>query len=382
MIAVPAYVDDFIHEGSWQIRNLWGGFRLTRDEIMKPLKFSKKIVANIEKCYAVCPTTIRGEKGFLIATEKAGGCFFFNLEGDLVEQIWSEPGGVMSLVPVPGHEGQFLSTQEFYSPNDSKNARIILATPLEQGWEIKTLAELPFVHRFDILSTSGKNYLIGCTLKSDHNFKEDWTHPGKVYVCQLPEDLNAPDCKLDFKVIMEGLTRNHGYYRSFENGQPYALVSAENGIFIVKPPQGDNPNWQVEKILDQASSDATLIDLDGDGKPELVTLSPFHGDDLNIYRLVAGKYVLDFSYPEKLEFLHAIWSGKINGVPTVLIGHRKGKRDLFILTYDHDLKTYVRQTIDEDHGPANVAVIDTAGKQLIIATNRETDEVALYTLEA
>jgi len=349
---------------------------------MARLSVTKKVLANIEKCYAVCPITIRETQGFLIATEKAGGCFFFDLQGELVEQIWSEPGGVMSLVPVPGHEGQFLSTQEFYSPNDSKNARIILATPLEDGWDIKTLAALPFVHRFDILSTSEQNYLIGCTLKSDHNFKEDWTHPGKVYACVLPDDLNAPDCKLDFKVVLEGLTKNHGYYRSYEDGQPFALVSSDNGIFKVKPPQGENPDWQVEKILDQASSDATLIDLDGDGKPELVTLSPFHGDDLNIYRLVDGKYVLDYSYPEKLEFLHAIWSGKINGQPLVLLGHRKGKRDLFVLTYDQEQKAYVRQTIDEDHGPANVTFIDQAGKQMIVATNRETDEVAMYTIEA
>ena len=146
---------------------------------MKKLEFSKKVIAHIEKCYSICPIKIKGVQGFLIATEKEGGCFFFNLEGELVEQIWSEPGGVMSLVPVPGHPGQFLSTQEFYSPNDSQNARIILATPGETGWEIKTLARLPFVHRFDILSTPGHDYLFGCTLKSDHNFKDDWTHPGK-----------------------------------------------------------------------------------------------------------------------------------------------------------------------------------------------------------
>jgi len=348
---------------------------------MKLMKFTKKIVANIEKCYSVSPIKIRGKQGFLIATEKTGGCFFFDLEGHLVEQIWSDPGGVMSLVPVMGDEGQFLSTQEFYSPNDSQNARIILATPLEKGWDIKTLAKLPFLHRFDILSTSEQNYVIACTLKSEHNFKEDWTHPGKAYACVLPADLNAPNCKLEFNVVFEGLTKNHGYYRSSEDGQSFALVSSENGIYKVKPPQGKNSDWRVEKILDQASSDATLIDMDGDGKPELVTLSPFHGDDLNIYRLVDGIYSLCYSYPEKLEFLHAIWSGKINEQPLVVLGHRKGKRDLFLLAYDDEQSTYVRQTIDEDCGPANVTFIDLAGKQMLIATNRETDEVAMYLLE-
>ncbi len=346
-----------------------------------PNIFSKKVCANIQKCYAVCPTQIRGIKGFLIATEKEGGCFFFNLEGEFVEQIWSDPGGVMSLVPIPGAKGQFLSTQEFYSPNDSKNARIVLASPLEQGWDIKTIANLPFVHRFDILSTPEANYLIACTLKSDHNFKEDWTHPGKVYACKLPTDLSDPDIHLTFEVILEGLTKNHGYYRCYEGELPFALISSENGIFTIRPPQGENHFWQIEKLLNQASSDATLIDLDQDGEEELITLSPFHGDDLRIFHKVNGQYEIAYSYPEKLEFLHAIWRGMINGQSTVLIGHRKGNRDLFALTYNAAQGTYVRQTIDEDHGPANVAFVDTGQKQMIIATNRETDEVALYTLE-
>ena len=348
---------------------------------MEKLKVEKRVIANIEKCYAVCPIKIRGVQGFLIATEKEGGCYFFNLDGELIETIWSDFGGVMSLVPVPNQDGQFMATQEFYSPNDSKNARIVLATPLEDGWEIRTLAELPFVHRFDILSTPDDNFLLACTLKSDHNFKEDWTHPGKIFGCVLPADLSDPAYTLDLKVLMDGLTRNHGFYRSSEDGLPFVLISTENGIFKVKPPSGTNSGWQIDKILDQPSSDATLVDLNGDGSMELVTFSPFHGDDLNIFHLDDGKYVLEYSFPEKLEFLHAIWSGTINEIPLVLIGHRKGNRDLFALTYDHTTKTYQRQVIDDDRGPANVTYLEAGGKQMIIATNRETDEVATYTLK-
>ncbi len=349
---------------------------------MEKLKVEKKVIASIEKCYAVCPIKIRGVQGFLIATEKEGGCYFFNLDGELIETIWSDFGGVMSLVPVPNQDGQFMATQEFYSPNDSKNARIVLATPLEEGWEIRTLAELPFVHRFDILSTPDHNFLLACTLKSDHNFKEDWTHPGKIFGCVLPSDLSDPAYTLDLKVLMDGLTRNHGFYRSSEDGLPFVLISTENGIFKVKPPNAHASEWQIEKILDQASSDATLVDLDGDGLMELVTLSPFHGDDLNIFHLKDGKYILEFSYPGKLEFLHAIWSGEIMGKPTVLIGHRKGNRDLFALTFNNETKAYERQIIDTDSGPANVTYLVVDAKRMIIATNRETDEVATYTLRA
>jgi hypothetical protein len=348
---------------------------------MKEIKFTKKVIANIEKCYSVCPIKIRGIQGFLIGTEKAGGCFFFDLAGNLVETVWDDPGGIMSMVPTHQREGEFLSTQEFYSPNDSKNARIVLATPAEKGWQVKTAADLPFVHRFDIIPTPDQDYIIACTLKSDHEYKEDWTHPGKVYVCPVPEDLSSTDQPLRFEVLIEGLTRNHGYYRIRNGEHAFALVSSQDGVYRVTPPHNKGDDWQYEKILDQATSDATLIDLDEDGQPELLTLSPFHGEDLRIFRLVDGKYVLDYTYPEKLDFLHAIWSGKINGQPTVLLGHRKGNRDLFTLTYDKAQKTYVRQTLDEDHGPANVTFIETADQQIIVATNRETNEVAMYVLE-
>lgn len=348
---------------------------------MTEIKLTKHRIAEIEKCYAVCPTTLRGKKGFLLATEKAGGCFFFDLQGKLVEQIWQEPGGVMSLVPVPGKADQFLSTQEFYSPNDSANARIVLAHLVDGAWQVRTLAELPFVHRFDVLATPEKNYLIACTLKSGHEYKEDWTHPGKIYVAELPEDLLAEDSEIEWAVLAEGLTKNHGYYRCYENGRPFSLVSAENGVFKVMPPSPDQPAWKLEKLLDEACSDGTLLDLDGDGQPELLTFSPFHGEALRIWRLTDGKYQLDYAHPEPLEFLHAIWAGQINGKPTILIGHRKGKRELFALTWDSESKEYSFQTLDTGTGPANVTCFEGDGRQLIVAANRETNEVALYVVE-
>jgi hypothetical protein len=348
---------------------------------MEPIKFKKQVIANIEKCYSVCPMEINHTPGFLIATEKAGGCFFFDLAGEKVATIWDDPGGVMSLVPVPGTDNTFLSTQEFYSPNDSANARIVLVSPNRDSWQVKKLVDLPFVHRFDILATPHQDYLIACTLKSDHHFKEDWTHPGKVLVCPLPSGFPDGEFEPHFEVLIDNLTKNHGYYRCCDNGFPFTLVSSENGVFKVTPPSAPAADWQVEKLFDQATSDATMIDLTGDGNPELVTLSPFHGDDLNIYHLVDGKYQLAYAWPEKLEFLHAIWAGTIAGKPVVVLGHRKGKRDLFLLRYDHDQDTYIRETIDEDCGPANATYIDRDELKAIITTNRETNEVAMYRLE-
>ncbi|MGL5173583.1 MAG: hypothetical protein ACRC75_06995, partial [Olsenella sp.] len=69
-------------------------------------------------------------------------------------------------------------------------------------------------------------------------------------------------------------------------------------------------------------------------------------------------------------FLHAIWSGTIEGERCALVGNRKEGRDLLRLTF-------VGGTYQVD-GLANCWAFSDGGHDHIIAANRETNEVALY----
>lgn len=340
----------------------------------------KTVMAELEKCYSIAPLHYKGKQHILVAAEKQDRCILFDAQGNEEGTVWEGPGGVMTMVQVPGTDGQFLATHKFYSPNDSRDAKIIIATPDGNGtWEIRTLADLPFVHRFDILCSNGENYLIACTLKSGHECKDDWSSPGKVYAAKLPKDLSGFDDahQLQFEVVRDGMLKNHGYYRVTEDSGVSALVCSENGVFRFYPPKAQGDIWQVQQLLDIPASDATLVDLDGDGKMELVVLSPFHGEDVFIYKNTEAGYEKVYQYPEKAEFLHAIWSGKLGKKTVAVLGHRKGARRLFALLWENGRYTF--KTLDDDCGPANAYGYTYEGKDVLVTTNREISQIARYT---
>ena len=106
----------------------------------------KKVISNLNKCYAMSEITVEGKRCFVVAAEKHDPCYLFSEDGELMEKVWDEPGGVMTMAPDPGADGQFLATHKFYSPNDSADAKIVIVTRKGKGdWEVKTLCEAPFV---------------------------------------------------------------------------------------------------------------------------------------------------------------------------------------------------------------------------------------------
>lgn len=348
------------------------------------MKVNKKIISKLSKCYSIAPLTYNEKNYFLVAAEKKDPCLLFDLDGKLIDTVWTEPGGVMTMVQVPGSNGQFLATHQFYSPNDSKEAKIVVVTPQKNGkWEVKTLVDLPFVHRFDLLQHNRSTYLIACSLKSEHNHKDDWSSPGKVYVAKLPENLSSFNEKnqLELRVLKEGMLKNHGYYRVIKDGIPTAVISCEQGVFQFIPPQKEEEEWVIHQLLDTPVSDAVLVDLDEDGEMELCTLSPFHGSDITIYKKINAKYQEVFSYEEPAEFLHAIYGGNLCGKPSLVVGHRQGKRNLITIRYDQVEQKYKSEILDSDCGSANVICYEKEGKDIIISANREIDEIALYTVE-
>ena len=352
------------------------------------MKAEKKVIGNLNKCYSMAELHRPQGHQFLVAAEKQDPCYLFNENGDKLETVWEQPGGVMTMAQVPGSDGQFLATHKFYSPNDSKEAKIVIADPTEDGWQIRTLCQAPFVHRFGILERNGVNYLIVCCLKSDHEFKNDWNHPGAVYAAVLPEDLSAfdEDHPLELTCIQDGLLKNHGYSTVEIDGQTSAVVGTENGTFLFTPPASADQDWEIKCLCPIPSSDSVLIDFDGDGQLELGSIAPFHGNSLTIYHLDEhGNYVPQWKYgrPEKeTEMIHATWAGTLCGKPAWVVGWRKGTKNTIIITWNEEKGDYETQIIDENTGAANTMhFVNSEGKDVLVCTNREIDEIAMFTIE-
>ena len=344
------------------------------------LKAEKKVIGELNLCYSLTEVVDEGKPYVICAAEKEDPSYMFDLEGNQVAKLWDGPGGVMTMEQFPSEEFILLATWKFYGPNNSAEAKIVYYTKGENGYDCHVLCDLPFVHRFGIVQRNGHNYIVACTLKSAHAFKDDWTCPGRIWVGELPADIKQfnEENQLPLTPLVSGLFRNHGFCKITEDGMTYAVVGSENGVHVVIPPASPEEEWGVEQIFDEPTSDMLYVDFDGDGEKELLTMAPFHGEKLAIYKKVNGKFEAVYTHPEELPFLHAIYACELNGKPYAIIGNRKGERDLFAIHYDNG---YVVEPLDHDAGPANVMYFRDGDKDKLIAANRETNEIAMYEVE-
>ena len=281
--------------------------------------FAKRKLAALDKCYSIAVLDWPQKNGFLVASEKEDACLLFSEEGRLLDTVWTSPGGVMSMEQIPGGKGDFLAVQRFYGPDDADEAQIVLAFPkAEGGWAVHTLCRAPYAHRISILRRGGRTWLLVCCLKSSCAYPGDWRDPGAWQLCAVP------------------------------------------------------------------SSDSILADLDGDGQEELGCISPFHGNGLTIYHPDDfGRYMPRWKLPlpeKETAFLHATWCCTLGGRPTWIVGWRGGTQGTIAITWDAARGDYHTEVMEQPAGSANVMhYVNSSGADVIIAANREHDEIAMYT---
>ena len=340
------------------------------------MKIEKRFLATMNRCYSTSCIEVDGEPRILLATEGEGACRAWT-GADYTEahDVWEGPGGTMSMVPIPGANGEFLAVQKFFKMFQWEEAKIVHVRPLaNRAYEVTDVLHLPYIHRFDLLTVGGRHYFIGCTLATTKESKEDWSNPGKIWVGEF-----KGKGALEVRVLKEGLSKNHGYSRLTQDGRMSAMVTCEEGAFHVTPPASADADWTVQQFMDWPISDISAIDIDGDGELEFATIEPFHGSWFRIYKKIDGQFRKVYEHPEVSEFYHVVVGTTLAGVPVFIGGCRRGKQQLFYVRASNATPLqFALEVIEEGVGPSNVYVRHEAARDIIVAANREKAEAALY----
>lgn len=341
------------------------------------MKFEKIMLDEMPRCYCASSITMDGEDYIIMASEAIDGPCYAYLSTDFSqrETVWEKGGGTMSIVGIPGTNGEFLSVQRFFPGFQSEKARIVWCKRIDDAWQHKVVIDLPFIHRFDILESDGKKYFLGATLCGSKKDREDWSDPGKVWVGEVPVDWGIA---MQVTPLLEGLVKNHGYWRGSYNGKPAGYVTCESGIYRIQPPFAQQRDWNVEHLVDKPISDVAVYDLDGDGQEEMAIIEPFHGNGFEIRKSPGSFDSVVYRYPGKLEFIHTVWTGEVLGKPIAICGARRAGGELFYVHYDQRSGSYKTVIIDQDVGPANVWVINQKDRSLLLSANHTKNEAAVY----
>lgn len=342
------------------------------------MKIEKIHLDDIVRCYCVSAMEVDGELNVFMASENpTSECNAYSKEGfKTKEKVWDDRGGCMSIIPIPHRQNEFLAVNEFYLKVSPSLSKLVWGKHTADGWQIKDVTSLPYLHRFDIYDVNGQNYVIAATIAKEKKDKLDWSKPGQVYVAKLPDD---PTEGLDFKLILDGCYRNHGYCQGkTKDGLVCGYFASDSGIYRITPPY-KTADWQVEHILSGNISEVAVNDLDQDGIDEIMTIEPFHGNTIKVYRLIDGAYQPVWQYANEIDFAHSLVAGKLNSENVFVAGIRRLDCELFALTYaDGEYKVTV---IDQGGGPANLAIIHDHHQDYIAAANHTANQACLYKID-
>ena len=338
------------------------------------MKIEKVFLDEMYRCYSTMSMNLDGQLHLFYASEEKGYPVYAYPFEDLKHRktVFESAGGVMSMIPLPHVDNQFLAIRDFYLKETPSHARLCWVTyDQATGFKSHDLFHIPYLHRFQLLEVEDRLYLLAATIAEKKEHKEDWSTPGKIYYAELPRDLTQT---FELKVLVEGLTRNHGCYLA--NDQSGVYFASDEGILKVTPPKKTTDAWAIEKILEGRISEMAFSDLDQDGIEEMITIEPFHGNAIHIYKKIDEEYRVVYTYPHEIDFAHTLVGTSLRGVNSFVGGIRRINSDLFIIQYVNG--AYVTNVVDKLVGPANLAVTHLKDCDLIHSANHTHNHAAVY----
>jgi hypothetical protein len=341
--------------------------------------FRKAKLLDLPAVYTAAAFTCDGRWCIGAGSERNHPVFLLEYGGDRparIEKVAAGPGGMMSLVPVPGAAKRLVSVMGLFPPFIGREAGVFLHTCSVGGaWDTRLVIALPFAHRCEVVRRQGENHLFVATVSRHKADPADWSQPGELHVGRIPGSAEEP---WQTHILKNGLLRHHGMLKTRLDGEELLAVSSAEGIFGFQPEAAVDGGWKETRLFDREVSEFGFLDLDGDGIDELATIEPFHGNGLNIYKRNAA-VGWERRYASPLAFGHGLSVGRIGGRPVVVVGNRRdsGALEMHVVR-DLAAGAIERCVVEGQVQPTQTQIFTHQTVDYLLSANQAKDEVALY----
>ena len=341
------------------------------------MEFKKHSLVKLQMPYPLGVVVRNGKRCVVGATEDHGPIMLAQPPFQEAVEMVPGPGGCMALVADNEQPDTLFAIMGCFVGYKFQTGGIYRISP-DQGRAAEKIIDLPFAHRIDFVRRGETRFLIAATLAADKRDPADWSMPGTLYASRVPA---GPAENWKLTPVLEGIHRNHGLLSTRFMGRRSVLVSGTEGLFAADLDSGGE-DWAFQRVLGQEISEMAVSDIDGDGAVELITIEPFHGNSLRVYKPAGGLWKL--AWETELEFGHCLLAGMLNGVRAILVSNRSGNRDLLMFEFTappggRGIAEPKRHVVDHGAGAANMMVVSHEGTDRIFSTNQAAGEIVSYT---
>lgn len=372
------------------------------------VRFEKKSLCAMNMPYALGRLELDGEQCVVAATEDHGPVVVMRPPYREASELVPGPGGCMALIADREHPATLFAVMGCFLGYKFQEGGVyrIRRSPEEGGrkssrggepgragadragegatfgFSATKILDLPFAHRIELVDRPSGRYLIAAALAADKRDPADWSQPGALYAAPVPSGADL-DARSSWRLvpILEGIHKNHGLLATRFQGRRAVLLSGSEGLFVLDL-EAAGEGWSSRLLLEREISELAVFDVDGDGRDELITIEPFHGSALRVYRESAAQWEL--VWEAELAYGHCLWAGEIAGKRCILVSNRSASRDLILFQFagpqSGETLAPERVVVDAGAGSANMLVLKSDGVERIFATNQGSGEVAVYSV--